>query len=266
MGNNDSHKTELAGGRAAKIFKIGNLVSRPLNRWTPTIHAYLNHLHSQAIDFVPQPHSIDHQAGIEQVSFVEGEVCNYPLNEAFTSKTALISAAKLLRKLHDASVSFLNQLKADEIWMLPPYDPAEIICHADYAPYNVVVQNAQVVGIIDFDTCHPGSRIWDIAYGIYRWAPMSRPDADEIVGTTEEHIARAKQFCDVYGLTNEQRQEILTIMIERLEKMVDYITKEAANGNPDFIANMRDGHQIHYQKDIEFLKANTAKITQGLFA
>lgn len=262
----DSEKIELAGGREGKIFKQGNLVTRPLNPWTKTIHAYLRHLHGQGVKFVPLPHNIDDQAGTEQVSFVEGEVCNYPLNQAFASETALASAAKLLRQLHDASVGFLANLNGDETWMLPSLKPAEIICHADYAPYNVVVKNSQTVGIIDFDTCHPGSRIWDIAYGIYRWAPMSRPDADEIVGTTDEHITRAKQFCNAYGLTNDQRQEILPIMIERLEKMVDYITTEAANGNQDFIANMRDGHHIHYQKDIEFLKTNTTKITQGLCA
>lgn len=261
---NEIEKTELAGGRDGKIFKIGNVVSRPSNPWTITIHAYLNHLRANGIDFVPQPISIDQAAGVEQVSFVEGEVCNYPLNQAFSSNTALISAAKLLRQLHDASVGFLNQLNDDEVWMLPKLKPAEIICHADYAPYNVVVKNSHVVGIIDFDTCHPGSRIWDIAYAIYRWAPLSRPDADGITGTTTEHITRAKIFCDAYGLDANKRNQIMPIMIERIEKMVNYILTEAKNGNEDFIANMRDGHHIHYKKDIEFLKSNTNTITTGL--
>ncbi|MBL1241425.1 MAG: aminoglycoside phosphotransferase family protein [OCS116 cluster bacterium] len=264
MENNHTIKTQLPGGREGKIFKIGNLVSRPLNPWTPTIHAYLNHLHQQGIDFVPKPHSIDPQAGVEQVSFVEGEVCNYPLNAAFASETALISAAKLLRKLHDASIGFLNQLTGDEIWMLPKYEPAEIICYADYAPYNVVVKNQHVVGIIDFDTCHPNSRIWDIAYAIYRWAPISRPDADDIFGTSEQHISRAKIFCNAYQMDAALRRHVVPIMIKRLQKMVDYITAEAANGNQDFIANMRDGHHIHYLKDIDYIKANAKTIANGL--
>lgn len=261
---NNNDKTELAGGRDGKIFKIGNLVSRPLNPWTATIHAYLNHLHNQAVDFVPKPHSIDQQAGIEQVSLVEGEVCNYPLNEAFSSATALVSAAKLLRKLHDASVGFLNQLKGDEVWMLPPYEHADVICHADYAPYNVVVKNAHVVGIIDFDTCHPNTRIWDIAYAIYRWAPINRPDADDIFGTPEQHIMRAKIFCEAYGLDAKMRRQIVPIMIKRLQIMVDYITSEAANGNEDFIKNMRDGHHTHYLKDVEYIKTNAKTIANGL--
>ena len=264
MENNDDIKTELTGGREGKIFKIGNLVSRPLNPWTPTIHAYLNHLHSQGINFVPKPHSINQQTGIEQVSFVEGEVCTYPLNKAFSSQTALISAAKLLRKMHDASVGFLNQLAGDEVWMLPKFEPAEIICYADYAPYNVVVKNAQVVGIIDFDTCHPNTRIWDIAYAIYRWAPINRPDADDVFGTADEHISRAKIFCDSYGVDAEMRSQVVPIMIKRLEVMVNYITTQAANGNEDFIKNMQDGHHIHYLKDVEYIKANAKTIANGL--
>lgn len=260
----ENKKIELQGGRDGKIFKVGNIVSRPLNSWTQNIHAYLNHLQNQGIDFVPKPRAIDEQAGVEQVSFVQGEVCNYPLSVAFQSETALISAAKLLRQLHDASVGYLNQLKGDEVWMLPPLKPAEVICHADYAPYNVVVKNAHVVGIIDFDTCHPGTRVWDIAYAIYRWAPMSRPDADDIFGTQAEHINRALTFCNAYGLAANLRQQILPIMIERLQKMVDYITTKAANGNEDFITNMNDGHHIHYQKDIEYLKINAKIITDGL--
>lgn len=257
-------KTELVGGREGKIFKIGNLVSRPLNPWTPTIHAYLNHLHNQGIDFVPKPYSIDHKTGIEQVSFVEGEVCNYPLNSAFASETALISAAKLLRKMHDASVSFLNQLNGDERWMLPAYNQPEIICYADYAPYNVVVKNQQVVGIIDFDTCHPNTRIWDIAYAIYRWAPINRPDADDIFGTPAQHIIRAKQFCDAYGMDANTRHQVVPIMVKRLQKMVDYIITEAEKGNEDFIKNMRDGHHMHYLKDIDYITANAKTIADGL--
>lgn len=264
MENNDDHKTELAGGREGKILKIGSLVSRPLNPWTPTIHAYLNHLHANGIDFVPKPHSINQDTGTEQVSFVKGEVCNYPLNQAFASKTALVSSAKLLRKLHDASVGFLNQLTGDEIWMLPKYEPAEIICYADYAPYNVVVKNAQVVGIIDFDTCHPNTRIWDIAYAIYRWAPINRPDADDIFGTPEQHITRAKLFCDAYQMDANLRNQVVPIMIERLQTMVDYITTQAANGNQDFITNMHDGHHTHYLKDIDYIKANAKTIANGL--
>lgn len=261
---NETHRTELSGGRKGQIFKQGNLVTRPLNPWTKTIHAYLNHLHHQGLAFVPLPHNIDEASATEQVSYIEGEVCSSLINDAFLSETALISAAKLLRQLHDASVGFLSQLKGDEVWMLPCLSPAEVICHADYAPYNAVAKDNQVVGIIDFDTCHPGTRVWDVAYAIYRWAPLSRPGADGVSGSTQQHIARANQFCDAYGLTNQQRAEIAPIMVERLRKMINYIVKQAKNGNQTFIANMDDGHHIHYQKDINFLTKNMSMITQGL--
>ncbi len=35
---------------------------------------------------------------------------------------------------------------------------------ADFAPYNITFVDGCVHGIIDFDTLHPGPRIWDVAY------------------------------------------------------------------------------------------------------
>ena len=61
----------------------------------------------------PKPLGFDID-GNEIVSYIAGQVSNYPLSEAASSAEALISAAELLRSYHDASASFLNKLKGDE--------------------------------------------------------------------------------------------------------------------------------------------------------
>jgi Ser/Thr protein kinase RdoA (MazF antagonist) len=44
-----------------------------------------------------------------------------------------------------------------------------IIVHNDFAPYNHVFSDGGFVGAIDFDTCYPASREWDLAWTLYRY-------------------------------------------------------------------------------------------------
>ena len=81
----------------------------------------------------------------------------------------MVSAAKLLRTYHDATESFITPETFKLSWMLPVKEPAEVIVHGDFAPYNVALKGNRAVGIIDFDTAHPAPRLWDIAYAVYRW-------------------------------------------------------------------------------------------------
>jgi len=56
----------------------------------------------------------------------------------------------------------------------PSHVPAEVICHGDVAPYNCVFRDGRPVAFIDFDTAHPGVRIWDLAYAAYRFRAPDR--------------------------------------------------------------------------------------------
>jgi thiamine kinase-like enzyme len=212
---------------------------------------------------VPEPLGFDND-GNEIISFIPGEVSNYPLSETAVSQKALISAAKLLRDYHDASASFLNELQGNESWMLPPRKPAEVICHGDYAPYNVVLNGNKAVAMIDFDTAHPAPKVWDIAYALYRWAPLTHPDNPDGFGSTQEKIDRAQLFCDVYGLTKVERVGMINLVIERLQGLVDFMRSEADRGNAAFIANIADGHHLAYLEDIDYLQTNGKEIQQGI--
>jgi hypothetical protein len=123
----------LEGGRVSQIAKVGETVQRPAGVWTATIHRILTHVREQGFLAVPEPLGFD-DAEHEVVSFIAGEVSNYPLSNAAKSEEALLSAARLLRAYHDASASFLGQLHGNESWMLPAREPIEVVCHGDYAP------------------------------------------------------------------------------------------------------------------------------------
>lgn len=232
--------------------RIANTVHRPAGPWTATVHTLLKHVHAVGFTAVPQPLGLD-AAGNERVTFLQGDVCNYPLSEAAASQEALISAAQLLRAYHDASESFLAQTPENHTWQLPAQSPVEVICHGDFAPYNVVLNGRQAVGIIDFDTAHPGPRIWDIAYALYRWAPFHNQQNPDRLGDLETQIGRACLFCDAYGFPSKQRHNLVEMMILRLKTLVNHMQTEAQQGNEAFIANLADGHHLLYRADIDYL-------------
>jgi hypothetical protein len=253
---------ELTGGREGSIYQDGDIVIRPLNPWSTTIHRLLTHLHQHGVNEAPKFIGIDGQT--EQLSFVRGDTYNYPLTGAIATVEALSSAAKLLRKLHDASASFLSKHDSESLtWMLTPREPNEVICHGDFTPYNVALSGNHVVGVFDFDTAHPAPIIWDLAYSIYCWAPF-KTDRIDGLGSLSDQISRSKIFCDSYGATSKQREQLPEAMVKRLTALVDFMHNEAQQGNQQFAANIEQGHHLAYLADIEYIRLNQTLIRQGV--
>jgi hypothetical protein len=253
----------LSGGRENQIIRSGNVVHRPTGPYTTAVHGLLNHLHQVGFTGAPRPLGFD-QNGREILTFLPGQVSNYPLTKNAASPEALTSAAGLLRAYHDAATSYIRKMPSDQTWMLPTRDPVEVICHGDYAPYNVVLNGRQAIAIIDFDTAHPGPIEWDIAYALYRWSPLKNPTNPDSLGELQTQIERARQFCGAYDLPRLRRQNLVSIMVERLQNMINFIQSQAKQGNPTFQAHLAAGHHLSYQKDIIYLQQNETQIQTGL--
>lgn len=253
---------ELTGGRKGAIYSDGEAVYRPLQPWSSSVHLLLNHLNDNNVSEVPKLLAvIDDQ---EVLSYVVGDTYNYPLSGPIATMEALDSAAQLLRKIHDATKLFLTQEDVVELhWMLGPREPFEVICHGDFTPYNVALTRNTVSGVFDFDTAHPAPRIWDLAYSIYCWAPFKTDPADRL-GSLNGQISRAKRFCDSYGVTMTDKENMVDAMVERLEALVDFMRAEAAKGHEQFTNDIEQGHINAYLKDIEYLTVNKFKIQEML--
>lgn len=253
----------LEGGRKNQIKRTGNHVIRPAGIWSKAVHQLLTHLQENGFKSAPKALGFD-ENGNEILTFIAGDVCNYPLSAEAKSLAALETAASLLRAYHDTTISFLQNNLDPQQWMLPTRQPIEVICHGDYAPYNVVLNGRIAIGIIDFDTAHPGPRIWDIAYALYRWAPFTNPQNDDGWGTLTEQITRAKQFCDAYGLAVTEREKAAEVILQRLQYLVDFMRAEAQNGNEAFQQNIADGHHLSYLQDIAYVEEHKEMISQQI--
>ncbi|MFH0258269.1 phosphotransferase [Vibrio rumoiensis] len=253
---------EQIGGRAGEIYRHEDSVVRPLNTWSQTVHLLLNHFQLKGL--IESPIFLGYQGENECLSFVEGETYNYPLSGPIASDEALISSAKLLKKMHDASVDFLSLHSSDDLhWMLEAREPKEVICHGDFTPYNVSLKGNKVVGVFDFDTAHPAPRVWDLAYSIYCWAPFKTDSIDRL-GTLAQQIERARIFCDAYNATQQQREVLVETMIQRLQSLVLFMQSQAACGNEQFSQNIAQGHHLSYLNDIEYLRQYHFQITAQL--
>ncbi|MEM7572637.1 MAG: aminoglycoside phosphotransferase family protein [Bacteroidota bacterium] len=138
----------LTGGTNAKeIVRIGNIVHRTKHEQHLFIKEVLLHLEAKGFSYAPRYLGQDEQDRT-MLNFLVGEV---PRGLAL-SEEQLIQAARLLRQFHDATRDF------------PQKAAEEVICHRDFAPWNIIIHQGSVSGIIDFDEVAPGKRIEDFAY------------------------------------------------------------------------------------------------------
>lgn len=166
---------KLSGGNLTSVLRYNETVLREQKPWSPTIHRVLLHLEKLGYEYSPKFLGID-DSGKEILSFVPGECAqDYPITNDHHGQLLVIQkVARMMRRFHDATLSFERSEK--DTWMLSYKGPLEkeVICHNDIAPYNMTFINNVPHGMIDFDTCCPAPRIWDIVYALYRFVPFSK--------------------------------------------------------------------------------------------
>ncbi|MCL2697599.1 MAG: aminoglycoside phosphotransferase family protein [Oscillospiraceae bacterium] len=253
---------ELTGGNVSTVTTDGSVVYKDRKPQSATIQRLLRHLQCKGIDFCPKPLGFDNR-GREMLSFMPGNtIDDFPGVSLITDKIETVKqAASMLRKLHDATMDFTKQ--PDDVWFLR-YDgdlPNEVICHNDFAPYNITFDNNLPVGLIDFDTACPAPRVWDIAYAVYRFVPLGESVYDCVSGAyrdydkskdCEERKILLGVFLNSYGFNDDIEEYI----VQRLSALVNLFDEECAKGNQVFIKMKQEGHQEFYIREIEFIKKN----------
>jgi len=165
----------------------------------------------------------------------------------------LVAVAGFLRRFHDATAGYVPPRDAKWQLVYPDEHRHELICHNDFAPYNMVFADKKPQALIDFDFAGPGPRIWDIAYAVYRFVPLSWAPDIRALGLTEASMqTRLRLFCDAYGLNN--RDELLPMVERRLEALCEILVTGAAEGKPAYRKMVEEGHLAHYRREIEDLR------------
>ncbi len=256
MKKQNNHEELLKGGNVSNVYRLGDTVRREVKSDNINIRKLLKHLEKKNFSYAPKFLGVD-EKGREILSFIEGVAGHDPLEEYMCSHNALKEIARMLRQYHDAICDF----PISDDWERMDNTPnnIEVVCHNDFAMYNIIFKDKKPVGIIDFDVAAPGPRLWDIAYTLYTCVPLSRffrTEAGEIVHYHAlEHAGHIKYrvnlFFEAYG--EKIAEDYVEMVLLRLKGLCQYMKRKASDGDIAFQKMIDEGHLEHYQKDIQFI-------------
>lgn len=252
----------LSGGNSnSAVVRVGETVRRTMNSWSDTVHDLFAHLEKKGFDRCPRFLGVDDQ-GREILSFLTGE--NGFMSYLWESDDSVIAAAKLLRKYHDATADYVSKPNAAWQFVYPDPNKREVICHNDFAPYNMACVNGVPYAIFDFDMAGPGPRIRDVAYAAYWFAPLS-PNIGPpgvVDKNLKEGSRKLQLFCDTYGVPADRA--LMNMIGEVLLFLGDWLEGQSAVGNEEAKKLVAEGHLTFWRGELELFQENRAKIEKNL--
>jgi hypothetical protein len=247
----------LPGGNLSGVLRRGAVVDRATGRWSPAVHALLQHLAARGFAGAPRLHGV--VAGRERLSFIEGTTDD---DAVLIDDGALVQLARLIRDFHDATCDFVAPPGA--AWQVVGPPPHEVVCHNDIAPYNLVCRDGMPHALIDFDVAGPGPRAWDIAYALYRCVPLDPHEATRVACELPMAARRVARFCAAYGIAADDA--LLQLVEQRVHALCLHLIRQALAGVPAYRQMLADGHLLGYQHALALLQRRRAPLLALLAA
>lgn len=218
----DAEET-LSGWNMDPVVRLGDTVRRIAGEWTPAVHRLLRAYEAAGIDEAPRALGVD-ERGREILSYIEGVPLSAQPVDVQWGQGVLRDAARLLRRLHEASVPLAGD---DLAWRSPVREPVEVVCHGDFAPYNLLVSEGRLCGVIDVDFAGPGPRLWDLAYLAYRMAPYAEDAAGFEPARHGGREERLVTLLAAYGI-RYPASSVRAAIIERIAWLAAFTDARAA--------------------------------------
>lgn len=241
--NTNEEQTFAHGESGREVVRIGDNVHKTLGDNYEISHRVLKCLEDHRFLYSPRIKGVDDK-GREIMTYVDGT----PIEADPIPLGVSIQAIKILREFHDILSTFEG------------VSGGQTICHLDYAPWNVLQNNGQIVGIIDFDDLHIGQRIDDLSYAI--WTFLDLGDDNQHL-TTDRQIEHIIELISAYGadidLTGfiesliQNQQRVLKMREEAVSKAVENSDREYQSGKVKLIRN-----------SIDWARRNKKEITQRI--
>jgi len=244
-------ETPLLGGNVtAGVVRVGDTVRRPSGYWTPAVHALLRHLEVANFMGSPRVLGID-ERGREMLTYVEGDVA-WPW-EAFArlaSDASLIAVAGLIDGYHSAVSTFISPPGA--VWSdVPPCNGAEIICHNDLAPWNLIAGPSGELTFIDWDLAAPGTRVSDLACAARYFAPLV-PNCPLDLPI----VHRLRVLCDVWDVRPDT---LIEATVRRAQADFAGLKARAEAGIQPWRKMWDDGHGAANGEITAFVEENASR-------
>lgn len=249
----DSHV--LAGGNSgSEVVRVGDTVRRQPGPWSASVDALLLHLEAVGFDGAPRALGYD-ELGRQVLSFIPGHV---DASSGDLTESDVESVGRLVRELHDASSTFV--WPAESVWNVAiPHDEAELICHNDLAPWNLV-RGGGPFAFVDWDGAGPGSRLWDLAYAAHGFALAS---AREGVGDEEVGV-RLSALVNGYGLDEVGREGLAPLLARRIRSMFELLESGKRSGVEPWAHLWDQGHGTIWHEDALYAEQHGPRWREAL--
>jgi len=255
----------LSGGTLNSVVRVGDTVRRPRGPWTPTIHALLRHVRERGFDLAPEPLGFD-DAGREIVSYIPGTTVGWslPWPDLIRDEDLLEQVGAMTARYHHAVADFRPAGKVP--WRSEPaaLGASELVCHHDLAPYNIVVADGRLQGIIDWDLAGPGSALSELAFVAWQWVPLHGPFVTRLMGWSHppERARRLRLLLDGYGL--DDRSGFIDEVRDRIGFNRAVMVRKAAEGDRAYESLIQQGHLAGMEEALTFLAENGTKLQDQL--
>jgi Phosphotransferase enzyme family len=233
----------------SRVIRIGQTVSRPVHKNSSAVHALLKHLEELGFEGAPRTLGLD-EYGRETVSYINGTAGHYPLKSYVLSESTLVRLGLLLRRFHDATTGF--SLPKNVVWHNPVAEPSEVICHGDAGPYNIIFRNGDPIALIDFERATPAPRIWDIAFILYRFAPLNDLEKQGLTSGFLSRVARRIRIVlDAYGFSGND--DLFHWIQLRLKTEIGLFESPKTDDLVRRQTKIKAGHLDLYKRDLHLI-------------
>ena len=229
----------LVGGvaNAGAVVRVGDLVLRPSNPFTPTIHRFLRELRAAGFAGASLPVGTASD-GREELEFIPGDVPVTPFPDWAQTDEVLASISTLMRRFHLASAG----IQVEGEWNTEMADPGPlgadrvIVCHNDVCLENVVFRQGEAVALLDFDFAAPGRPLYDLAQFARMCVPVDDPTSAADLGWHEtDKPARLRVVADAYGLSERERLEFHAVLGATIDRGGEFVLRRVEAGDRNFI-------------------------------
>ncbi|MGW9157366.1 phosphotransferase [Microbacterium sp. NPDC055665] len=231
----------LTGGNASgTVVRIGDTVRKAWSDATPSVSHFVTALRAAGVD-APEPRGRD-EHGRQVVEFVPGRIA---IAGAPLSAVDLRRVGSMIRRIHDASAQYVPPQNA--VWQTAiPAPAAEIVCHNDLGPWNLVIGDRWV--FIDWDASAPSTRLWDLAYAAQAFT------LSDVEREAESAAGDLAAIVDGYGASPALRRDLPQAMEERTAAMLALLEGARSTGEEPWASMHASGHGDHWARALRYVR------------
>lgn len=250
-----SDRHVFADGNMSQVVREGNSVFRVIAPWADAAHQVLRHLEHGGYLFSPRLKGLGNDR--EELSFVPGD--SIPADLAGCEDEALLEQlGGLIRQFHTAMHGF--EFAPGTAYVRMQHAPAapSIVCHSDIGPWNIIILDGEITGLIDWDLVAPATPEWDLAYAAWRFAPLYPQGRTGF--RPNEQARRIRVLLDAYGLPTARREGFVDQILQRMRSAVDTVEILGKQRVEGFSSLYDNGLHLSGIDDMKWLTRHRAEL------